>query len=255
MNALDLLIDFYTLLSTSVEPTPHEDENVNTCINSSHDPGMSSLTSVHPLPFEPCHSTQQASKENLTRHDFPANLPFQRIFSPRANYSSDYKMIHNESHSVSLSSSHHNNHTPQTSIRRPQVNPCLDLHPDLISITPQTWNQQPEFSSQWALHYEPSCTSSSVPETWYDTQIPDVSESMQYQNARFKPISQEAPHYHIPCNDDISQCWNHGSLEYHSAETAWPTGSAAQLPFDCSFPPKYNEWTLTDTTSTNSNVD
>lgn len=239
MNALDLLVDFTTLISTSVELTPREDENASVCIGSSHDKGAPLLASERLLPFEQYLSTQQAPKEIAPR-DVTANPRTRQIVSPSASYVYDCEMIDDGYQSVPPPSMPHGHHTMQTFDAYRQENPNIDPPSKLTSIPQQPWPQQSGNQSQWAMRHDVDPALTSVLDTWYDAQISCAFEPPQHQNA---------PHRHvqIPCPNPPSQCWTQSPQSHYPAEDAWPSWNTAEAPFDHGFLPEYNEWTLPGT--------
>ncbi|USP78873.1 hypothetical protein yc1106_06147 [Curvularia clavata] len=241
MNALDLLVDFTTLISTSVESMPNEDENSNDYIGSSHDTAAPSLASEYPLPFRQYHSTRQTPKETVPR-SFAADPPSRDVVSPSTSYVPECRMANNEHQRISPSFIQHDDRTSYVFNTYLQENHSVGPSSSLTSVPPQPWFQQSEPPSQWAMHYEADPTLTSVSAPWYNAQTPRAfGPPQQHQTASYQDIQ-------IPCPNPPSQCWTQTPQGPYSS--TWLPWVASEAPYDRDFLTQYNEWTIPSTSGT-----
>ncbi|KAF1944342.1 hypothetical protein EJ02DRAFT_99041 [Clathrospora elynae] len=233
MNALDYLVDFAALVSTSDTPNPPKDGNTKNPISDSGSSATASKSTLFADPSIKQSLTYEAHPKDWARYYIPmTSLSSRQQFSTTAVLHPDSDMIQRDAFNIHFPDPRDHNRE-QTFDQHLQQYPGLGLPFEPTCSAPDQ-QCRCKYLPPWTPGYTYGCTTP-VAETPYSHQPPFFFGQAQQPHG-MPPNAGLA--YEFPCGDSMCRC---RSIVRYEAREGWDPNERV---YDRRTADGYDEWTL-----------
>lgn len=242
MNALDLLVDFAALVSTSDMSTHLQEGRKN---SSSPIRKAIQVPSFHagPSDAEQFRFVEEAPRHN-SAYTFTVDppSPLQTFCAPTDHWH-NFTAGRHDIYNMLPCYTQREDDAQQISDGYMQQDSRLSLPYQVASGEPQA-RAQYEISSPWGMRYGNSYAIPSEAEMWYGPRARQTYHSTHGPETQFVSTSGEVLSSEPQCNDSICQCRPPNLQCDYSANNVRPAWDVGGSPFDLDAWHRYNEWAL-----------